>query len=66
MTDLETIALDALERATRHVERQHRPNLLRALMRLSGNALAAIRGNEEAGAEHTRLGHQHFTKGPGR
>lgn len=63
---LDDIAIDAIERASKGLDRDRKPNLYRALMRLAGNALAAMQGNEEAAAEHTRLGHQHFTRGPRR
>lgn len=66
MSDLDDRALGALELALRGLDRRQRPSLLKALMRLSGNALAAMTDNDEAGAEHTRLGHRHFTRGTGR
>lgn len=55
-------AIDAIERTLRGLDRKERPNRLRALMRLSGNALAAMTNNDEAGAEHTRLGREHFQR----
>jgi hypothetical protein len=63
MSDHEDAALDAIELTLRGLDRKHRPNRLRALMRLAGNALAAMTDNDEAGAVHTRLGREHFTRG---
>ncbi|MDB5448400.1 MAG: hypothetical protein JWQ97_3717 [Phenylobacterium sp.] len=61
--DLDESAIDAIERLLRPLNRGQKPSALKALMRLSGNALAALTHHQEAASEHTRLGHQHFVRG---
>lgn len=63
MSGHDDAAINAIEHTLRGLDRKQRPNRLRALMRLAGNALAAMTDNDQAASEHHRLGHQHSSKG---
>jgi hypothetical protein len=62
MSDLESRAAELVADAVGKVERRLLPAFCKAVMRLSGNALALHTSHDEAAETHIGLGRQHHER----